>query len=234
MFSSIYLSSFYYLYFFISYVLSQPANIYACDTLHMTCHIPSVLPSEPNFVVKTEPVDFSKTTDTDTFGPTASKEPTKEAPSTATATTTVSRKTSLPAVVHDTSTLFEKVQALSLIATPNQALEPSPVTSPHLSPRTSPLAQRRFGGMAMDPRRKISAHSYFCTKQFQDPQKDAAGNVNLQEERGLNLETSVRATQLEEGAIAQHALDPKMMGRKRRQPKPSALREMNFWAPTSM
>ncbi|XP_050709160.1 uncharacterized protein LOC126993951 isoform X2 [Eriocheir sinensis] len=162
----------------------------------------------------------------------ASKEPAKEAPTIT--TTTVSQHTSLPAVAHDTSTLFEKVQALSLITSPSQSIEPSPVTSPHLSPRTSPLAQRRFGGLAMESRRKISAHSYFCTKQFQDPQRDAAGNVNLREERGLSLETNMRAAQLEEGAIAQHALDAKMMGRKRRQPKPSTLREMNFWAPTSM
>lgn len=212
--------------------LTTPETATETSDVHPLLVLPMNFGGEPKFVVKTEFVDFSKTTDTETFGPTASKEPAKEAPTIT--TTTVSQHTSLPAVAHDTNTLFEKVQALSLITSPNQSIEPSPVTSPHLSPRTSPLAQRRFGGLAMESRRKISAHSYFCTKQFQDPQRDAAGNVNLREERGLSLETNMRAAQLEEGAIAQHALDAKMMGRKRRQPKPSTLREMNFWAPTSM
>lgn len=195
------------------------------------------LPSEPKFVVKSQPVDFNQNSETEQpFGPTATKEQDQDATTAIPSADPPRRKTSVPPIhLQDNShTLFEKVQALSLITTPSQSVDPSPITSPHISPGSSPLAQRRLLGMAMEPRRKISAHSYFCTKQFEDPHKDAAGNATLPNERGLTLETSVRATQLEENAIAQQALDPKMMGRKRRQPKPSTLREMNFWAPTSM
>ena len=81
----------------------------------------------------------------------------------------------------------------------------------------------------MEPQRKISAHSYFCTKQFQD-NRGSLGGVSKYNKDVMSSVDSKR----EEAVIPPQALDPKMMGQRRRQPKPSTLREMNFWAPTSM
>ncbi|XP_045116382.1 uncharacterized protein LOC123507527 isoform X2 [Portunus trituberculatus] len=138
----------------------------------------------------------------------------------------LSTTTSLDCIANQNNTLLEKVQSLSLATTPSHSVPTSPVTSPFTTPKNSPILGRKcVVGVAMEPQRKISAHSYFCTKQLQDNQGSISAAVS-----SLKEEVSVNTKQLEEGAI----VAPKVMGQRRRHPKPSALREMNFWAPTSM
>ncbi|MPC16779.1 hypothetical protein E2C01_009616 [Portunus trituberculatus] len=169
---------------------------------------------EPKFIVKVEPPDSPKT-NTESLGPTA-----------APASKELSTTTSLDCIANQNNTLLEKVQSLSLATTPSHSVPTSPVTSPFTTPKNSPILGRKcVVGVAMEPQRKISAHSYFCTKQLQDNQGSISAAVS-----SLKEEVSVNTKQLEEGAI----VAPKVMGQRRRHPKPSALREMNFWAPTSM
>lgn len=134
---------------------------------------------------------------------------------------------------HNTSTLVDRVRSLSVVTSPNVSVGSSspvtPVTSPFTTPRTSPTLHRKTL-VAMDPPRKISAHSYFCTKKYKDPQGDLTATSSVKQD----VMPSVQTQQINESSIPPHALDPKMMGQRRRQPKPSTLREMNFWAPTSM
>ncbi|KAK3866291.1 hypothetical protein Pcinc_028171 [Petrolisthes cinctipes] len=145
--------------------------------------------------------------------------------------------------------------------------EDSPEITPKHTPIPSPVLPRKIPGIAMEKMsRKVSAHSYFCTKPFnpQDLQQQEIGNENnssvqsyfsnrtyLQEKQqgfpsseqesargviSLSSTASAQNQKLEEGTNLAQALDlsGKVIGKKRQRPKPSALREMNFWAPTSM
>lgn len=168
----------------------------------------------------------------------------------------LSSTTSLECIGTQSNTLLERVQSLSLTTTPSHSVPASPLTSPFTTPKNSPtFGRKRMVGVAAEPQRKISAHSYFCTPQpqyNQDPSSMAAPvkqerkisahsyfcTKPMQDNQGvlntpatLKEEVSVNKQQLEDGVIIE---PPKYMGQRRRQPKPSALREMNFWAPTSM
>ena len=131
------------------------------------------------------------------------------------------------------ASIVEKVQSLQVSPTTDPPFVTpltTPLTTPMTTPHTSPVSKRKISGIVMDRERK---HSYFCTKAFQgDGQQSAEsgiGNVSLSD-------TATQMTQqLESGAQTALAMEPgQKMGMKRRRPKPSTLREMNFWAPTSM
>ncbi|XP_045116379.1 uncharacterized protein LOC123507527 isoform X1 [Portunus trituberculatus] len=194
--------------------LTTPETKAETSDVHPLLVLPMNIKGEPKFIVKVEPPDSPKT-NTESLGPTA-----------APASKELSTTTSLDCIANQNNTLLEKVQSLSLATTPSHSVPTSPVTSPFTTPKNSPILGRKcVVGVAMEPQRKISAHSYFCTKQLQDNQGSISAAVS-----SLKEEVSVNTKQLEEGAI----VAPKVMGQRRRHPKPSALREMNFWAPTSM
>lgn len=205
--------------------LTTPETKAEGPEVHPLLVLPMNFGGEPKFVVKVDSSKSSKT-NTESLGSTASAA-SKEA----------SREGSIKSLdspeTHNTSTLVDRVRSLSVVTSPNVSVGSSspvtPVTSPFTTPRTSPTLHRKTL-VAMDPPRKISAHSYFCTKKYKDPQGDLTATSSVKQD----VMPSVQTQQINESSIPPHALDPKMMGQRRRQPKPSTLREMNFWAPTSM
>ncbi|XP_045592881.1 uncharacterized protein [Procambarus clarkii] len=113
----------------------------------------------------------------------------------------------------------------------------TPSSSPLASPKASPKPRRSVMGVVMEGSNKSSVHSYFCTKPFQGHQEGSNTTHSISEEvREISL-SSLRTQQLEDATKTSQSFDSnsKAIAVKRRQrPKPSALREMNFWAPTSM
>ncbi|XP_042208014.1 uncharacterized protein LOC121856484 [Homarus americanus] len=140
--------------------------------------------------------------------------------------------------------LVEKVQTVPIITSPEKNLgitSLTPLPSPLTTPQTSPHAQRKVMGVVMERTNKSTSHSYFCTKPFQGNQQQISSTKpGMSQEAGqvsLSSSSSVMTQQLEDRTKASQSLesDTKLSAGKRRQkPKPSSLREMNFWAPTSM
>lgn len=115
----------------------------------------------------------------------------------------------------------------------------TPRTSPLVTPQATPPLQRKPLGMAMEKGNKTGVHSYFFTKPFQSSEQEFSTVAEMSSkanEVSPSSGSSLRAQQLEDGSNLAQSLDlsNKVMGKRRPRPKPSTLREMNFWAPTSM
>ncbi|KAK7086543.1 hypothetical protein SK128_027169, partial [Halocaridina rubra] len=127
--------------------------------------------------------------------------------------------------------ILEKFQSV-----PVTPLEVTPYTTPLTSPRSSPPVRRKISGVVME---QSAAHSYFCTKSYLGSQQTSESSqafASASSGSGTALsETSVQMTQqLESVSRTAMALETGQKLAKKRRPKPSTLREMNFWAPTSM
>ena len=130
--------------------------------------------------------------------------------------------------------LVEKVQMLSSkppespYGTPNS----TPFVTPLTTPQSSPKSQRKISpvvgsdGVVME--RKVSNHSYFYKGGFFSSGAEATSNL-------ANTTSANNSEKMEAANATANNFEPKSaMAMRKRRPKPSNLREMNFWAPTSM
>lgn len=123
---------------------------------------------------------------------------------------------------------------VSSIATPSPCVTPfstpvvTPAVTPGVTPATtppgSPTRQRKVSGVVMDPSAtSMAISSYFFTKSYKSPQ-DQVDSLR-------RTEQLIEAAKIGEGS---YDSKPKMAKPCRPKAKATALREMNFWAPTSM
>lgn len=135
--------------------------------------------------------------------------------------------------------LVERVQGLPVVTSPDANVVTSPVPTPVPTPQSSPRLQRKVLGVAMEQAAKSVTHSFFCTKPFQSAGQGGTETVPSQAgEVALSGVSALQSKQPEQpGILATQAIEENaksLMGKRRPRPKPSTLREMNFWAPTSM
>lgn len=140
--------------------------------------------------------------------------------------------------------LVGKVNLIPIATSPEVARQPSPHNTPYTtplpSPRQSPQQTRKVMGVVMEKSNKTSLHSYFCTKSFPGSQQSSNLLPEMAEEAtevSLSSSSTIKTLQMENGINTAQSLDPNskpVTGKRRQRPKPSSLREMNFWAPTSM
>ncbi|XP_066984332.1 uncharacterized protein [Macrobrachium rosenbergii] len=134
--------------------------------------------------------------------------------------------------------LVEKVQNLQVspVAEPPFMTPPfsTPISTPLTTPQTSPVVKRKIYNVVMD---QGANHGYFCTKPFQGSQQNSDSSTYMSGgggSVGLSATSAQMTQQLENSNKVAAALEPGQKLGKKRRPKPSTLREMNFWAPTSM
>jgi len=113
-------------------------------------------------------------------------------------------------------------------ATPSPCVTPfsTPAVTPAVTPAGSPTRQRKVqkvSGVVMDPSAtSMAISSYFFTKPF----KSSQDQVDSIKRTGQLMEEAKMGGDSES--------KPKMGKQCKPKAKPTALREMNFWAPTSM
>ncbi|XP_064089500.1 uncharacterized protein LOC135203608 [Macrobrachium nipponense] len=135
--------------------------------------------------------------------------------------------------------LVEKVHSLQVSPVaekPFMTPFSTPISTPLTTPQTSPVVKRKIYNVVMD---QGANHGYFCTKPFQGSQQNSADSSTYLSggvggSVGLSTTSAQMTQQLENSNKVAAALDPGQKLGKKRKPKPSTLREMNFWAPTSM
>lgn len=100
----------------------------------------------------------------------------------------------------------------------------TPGVTPSATPAGSPTRQRKVSGVIMDPSAtSMAISSYFFTKSFKSSQ-DQVDSIR-------RTEQLMEAAKIGEGS---YDSKPKMAKPCKPKAKATALREMNFWAPTSM
>jgi len=111
------------------------------------------------------------------------------------------------------------------VDTPEVTPGVTPGVTPEVTPAGSPTRQRKvqkISGVVMDPSAtSMAISSYFFTKPFRSPQ-DQIDSVKRTEQL------------MEVSKLEGSESKPKMGKQCKPKAKPTALREMNFWAPTSM
>ncbi|XP_076060833.1 uncharacterized protein LOC143036861 [Oratosquilla oratoria] len=124
----------------------------------------------------------------------------------------------------------------------------TPLPTPGCTPQNSPVFKRKISASCMpssvimeedNERGAASKSHYFFTgssvtgiSSNTTPPPAADSTMNTASNFQM---TALQTQQMEAAAKAAASLDPRAMGTKRKaRPKASALREMNFWAPTSM
>ncbi|XP_068250023.1 uncharacterized protein [Palaemon carinicauda] len=133
--------------------------------------------------------------------------------------------------------LVEKIQSLQVSPIAEHPLTTplsTPISTPLSTPQTSPVVKRKVYGLVMD---QGTNHGYFCTKPFQGSQQNSDSSTYMSGgvgSMGLSAASVQMTQQLETSSKVAVAMEPGQKLGKKRKPKPSTLREMNFWAPTSM
>lgn len=128
----------------------------------------------------------------------------------------------------------ESSDEVSSIATASPCVTPfsTPVVTPAVTPGVTPAAtpagsptrQRKISGVVMDPSAtSMAISSYFFTKSYKPPQ-DQMDSLR-------RTEQLIEAAKIGEGSFDSK---PKVIKAIKPKAKATALREMNFWAPTSM
>ncbi|ROT67484.1 hypothetical protein C7M84_014422 [Penaeus vannamei] len=132
--------------------------------------------------------------------------------------------------------LAEKIQDFSGASQPVSSGVSTPFVTPLTTPQSSPRSKRKISGVIVDQSNMSATQNYFFTRPFSGAQD--TGSTLSPEANTVSLSASALqgAQKLEDGAAQALNIDTSQMaiGKKRQRPKASKLREMNFWAPTSM
>ncbi|XP_047480393.1 uncharacterized protein LOC125032988 [Penaeus chinensis] len=132
--------------------------------------------------------------------------------------------------------LTEKIQDFSGASQPASSVVSTPFVTPLTTPQSSPRSKRKISGVIVDQSNMSSTQNYFFTRPFSGSQD--TGSALSPEANTVSLSASALqgAQKLEDGAAQALSIDTSQMitGKKKQRPKASKLREMNFWAPTSM
>lgn len=115
--------------------------------------------------------------------------------------------------------------------TPQLTPSSTPRSTPRTTPLASPVLKRKVAGVVMEHN---ASHSYFCTKPYQNSQHSDTSPQSGNGELALSTTSTQMTQQLESASKVAMAMEAGQKLGKKRRPKPSSLREMNFWAPTSM
>ncbi|XP_042880878.1 uncharacterized protein LOC122258772 isoform X2 [Penaeus japonicus] len=132
--------------------------------------------------------------------------------------------------------LAEKIQDFTGAAQPPSSTVTTPFVTPLTTPQSSPRCKRKISGVIVEQSNMSSAQNYFFTKPFAGSQDTGSAFSSEANTTSLSVSALQGAQKLEEGATQTLNFDTSqmVMGKKRQRPKASKLREMNFWAPTSM
>lgn len=142
--------------------------------------------------------------------------------------------------------LGEKIPDLSgtnAQAQPSATAISPPFVTPLTTPHSSPLQKRKISGVVVEQPNMSTTQNYFFTKPFQGTQQSQEVATQSFASESSIVSASAAAVpitkKVEEVANPIMNVDPShlsqmTMGKKRQRPKASKLREMNFWAPTSM